>query len=39
MELAADLVIDATYLHDVDVVERIAVDTERRIAEAGPGHA
>ena len=35
MESAADLVIDTTNLPVIDVAERIAVEAEKRIAEAG----
>jgi hypothetical protein len=35
MESAADLVIDATNLPVIDVAERIAVEAEKRITEAG----
>lgn len=39
MESAADLVVDATSLPAAEVVERIAVQAEKRIAEAGQAHA
>jgi len=39
MESAADLVIDATSLPAVDVAERIAVEAEKRIAQADQAHA
>jgi shikimate kinase len=39
MQSAADLVIDATNLRAVDVAERIAVEAEKRIAEADQAHA
>jgi shikimate kinase len=39
MESAADLVIDATNLSVVNVAERIAVEAEKRIAEAGQARA
>lgn len=39
MTSAADLVIDATNLPAVDVAERIAVEAEKRIAEADQAHA